>query len=136
MYSPLQRGLVGGGVCKGGCAEGMFLPRLDLSLCLYAPPSSCRWMESYSTPSKGETQRCPCSWKGRGSCILQGRAQDGGSFPEMWQLGKRQEVWRLCDAGTFALGRWPGDKQTTREGQGRVTRHRPPGQGRAAEGAS
>lgn len=57
------------------------------------------------------------------------RARGWGSFPEMWQLGKRQLVWWLWDAVTFALGALarrseaaslepPRDKQAAKEEEG------------------
>lgn len=125
---PCREALLGEGSAKEGELKARFCLAWT-SLCLYAPSSSCRWMESYSTPSKGEMQRCLCSWKGRGGGLAFCKACPGrGSFPEMWQLGKRQVVWWLCDAVTFALGRWPGwrglreisGQQRGREG--RVTR--------------
>lgn len=99
------------------------------SLCLYVPSSSCDPVESYSAPSKGEIQRHHCSWKGQGPCILQGVPGAWGSFPEMWQLGKRQVVWWLCGCSYICFGAlarlseaafWepPRDKQTAKEKEG------------------
>lgn len=116
-----------------------------MSLCLNAPSSSRDSVESYSIPSKGERQWCHCSWKGQGSCILHGVPWGWGSFPEIWQPGKRQVAWRLCDTVTFALGHWPSLRrlhlgslqETSRQQEKRkgewpgeaATSHRQPGQG-------
>lgn len=104
---PCREALLGEGSTKEGELTACFCLTWT-SLCLYVPSSSCDPVESYSAPSKGEIQRRHCSWKGQGPCILQGVPGAWGSFPEMWQLGKRQVVWWLCDAVTFALGHWPG----------------------------
>lgn len=129
---PGREALLGQGSTKEGELKARFCLAWT-SLCLNAPSSSCDSVESDSIPSKGEMQRCHCSWKGQESCILQGVPWGWGSFPEMWQPGKRQVAWWLCGTVTFALwvlakleeaASWQPsrDKQTAREKEGLVTR--------------
>lgn len=81
----------------------MFLPHLDLfvSVC---PFLQLRPSGKLLSSLQGRDTETPLLLES----ILQGVPGAWGSFPEMWQLGKRQVVWWLCDAVTFALGHRPG----------------------------
>lgn len=92
------------------------------------PPAVTQWKVT-QLPPRERYRDATAPEKGQGPCILQGVPGAWGSFPEMWQLGKRQVVWWLCGCSYICFGAlarlseaafWepPRDKQTAKEKEG------------------